>query len=520
MHTALCYIPRGTCEPTESLSAPRREVNTAKAMAARVAKAVQSNDADMDSDVDLDEVLADDLDKLAAFPSNEDDPHLRGASNADALYDEEELDDLKIRPSDALILACRADDASTLEMHVVEDFDEEDEEIVKDKGPKACAPNSYIRHDLVLPAAPLCAEYTQMNVEVDGRTATCKFVAVGMYGYTGIDIWDVEQMDSVVPALTLGGPVLDEEDVDEDEVSEEQNRARTKGDKKRKSRRRERMRIREGSHDGPVMCLAWHPSQQHYIASGSADNTVKVWDSQTGYCMTVLTHHKDKVQSIRWHPDDDAILATGSFDKTVAIVNVQTSKVVAFYTADADIESLFWLDSASILVSTESGMLYVLKHSSKGLVSIGEVKAHEGEVSACACSPYIPGMVVTGSTNAEVKVWDFRTRAKPTLVEEWKSSAGAVFSIAIEPLGPNREVGSPFMCAWSGAKGTLVVRDLALSSRKVRTVWDEYLTDRQKKLIAACTTYFQNVGASVPTVTPEAVDVNSESSSSGLSDMD
>lgn len=34
----------------------------------------------------------------------------------------------------------------------------------------------------------------------------------------------------------------------------------------------------ELTHTDAIMCLSLNPHQQEYLASGSADNTVKIWD--------------------------------------------------------------------------------------------------------------------------------------------------------------------------------------------------------------------------------------------------
>ena len=53
------------------------------------------------------------------------------------------------------------------------------------------------------------------------------------------------------------------------------------------------------------------------LSSGSADNTVKIWDVTTQACQHTFTHHTDKVQSVVWHYEEAWLLASGSFDKTV-----------------------------------------------------------------------------------------------------------------------------------------------------------------------------------------------------------
>jgi periodic tryptophan protein 1 len=51
------------------------------------------------------------------------------------------------------------------------------------------------------------------------------------------------------------------------------------------------------------MSLSLNPFQSEYLASGSADQTVKIWDLEELACKgNFTTLHKNKVQLVRWSP--------------------------------------------------------------------------------------------------------------------------------------------------------------------------------------------------------------------------
>ena len=68
---------------------------------------------------------------------------------------------------------------------------------------------------------------------------------------------------------------------------------------------------------GAVYSVAWSPDIAR-LASGSLDGTIKIWDPATGACVSTLKGHGNTVLSVAWSPDI-ARLASGSRDKTIKI---------------------------------------------------------------------------------------------------------------------------------------------------------------------------------------------------------
>ena len=57
-----------------------------------------------------------------------------------------------------------------------------------------------------------------------------------------------------------------------------------------------------------------------WIASASADATIKVWDAATGYHVHTMQGHLAGISTIAWSPDSNTI-ASGSDDKTIRLWN-------------------------------------------------------------------------------------------------------------------------------------------------------------------------------------------------------
>jgi len=63
------------------------------------------------------------------------------------------------------------------------------------------------------------------------------------------------------------------------------------------------------------------------LASGSFDNTIKLWDVSTGRLLKTLSGHSDSVRSVSFSPDGET-LASGSFDNTIKLWDVSTGKLL------------------------------------------------------------------------------------------------------------------------------------------------------------------------------------------------
>ena len=63
------------------------------------------------------------------------------------------------------------------------------------------------------------------------------------------------------------------------------------------------------------------------MPSGSADNTIKLWDVETGQEIRTLKGHDGVVYSVNFSPDGKT-LVSGSWDKTIKLWNVETGQEI------------------------------------------------------------------------------------------------------------------------------------------------------------------------------------------------
>lgn len=76
-----------------------------------------------------------------------------------------------------------------------------------------------------------------------------------------------------------------------------------------------------GGHTGAINCLSFNPANENFLATGSADRTIVLWDLRH---MSVPLHsmangHADNINSISWSPHFETVLASVSSDRRVMI---------------------------------------------------------------------------------------------------------------------------------------------------------------------------------------------------------
>jgi serine/threonine protein kinase len=82
-------------------------------------------------------------------------------------------------------------------------------------------------------------------------------------------------------------------------------------------------------HSKGVYAVAWSPSGTR-IASGGDDNTVHVWDADTGTHYLTYVGHTARVYSVTWSPDGTYIASAGA-DETVHVWNAVTGNNLLTY---------------------------------------------------------------------------------------------------------------------------------------------------------------------------------------------
>ncbi|MEW6498129.1 MAG: hypothetical protein AB1589_37355, partial [Cyanobacteriota bacterium] len=113
-------------------------------------------------------------------------------------------------------------------------------------------------------------------------------------------------------------------------------------------------------HSDRVRAVAVTADGQRAI-SGSFDNTVKVWNLETGEEFLSFNGHSDSVRAVAVTADGKWAIS-GSFDNTVKVWNLETGEVIASFTGDGSIYCCAVApDGVTIVAGEASGRVHFLR---------------------------------------------------------------------------------------------------------------------------------------------------------------
>jgi WD40 repeat protein len=161
-----------------------------------------------------------------------------------------------------------------------------------------------------------------------------------------------------------------------------------------------------GGHANSVNAVSFSPDGK-LLGSGSADNTVKLWDTTTGKEIKTLTGHTNAVFAVSFSPNGK-LLASGSFDQTVKLWDITTGKEIKIFTGHTDnVVGVSFSPNGKLLASAGADKIVKLWDISTGK----EIKTFTGHTSSVLSASFSPDgkLLASASLDKTVKLWDTTT---------------------------------------------------------------------------------------------------------------
>ena len=173
-------------------------------------------------------------------------------------------------------------------------------------------------------------------------------------------------------------------------------------------------------HSREVASLSWNVVDRHLVASGSWDDTVRIWDAAAPAPLAAFTGHSYCVYSVAWCPRHAAVLASASGDASVKIWDARrppgAPPTLSLAAAPHEILSVDWCKYADTLLATGSVdrviRLWDVRNPSREVTAL---HGHTYAVRRVAFSPHAETVLLSASYDMTVRAWDAGAPGDPAL---------------------------------------------------------------------------------------------------------
>jgi WD40 repeat protein len=166
------------------------------------------------------------------------------------------------------------------------------------------------------------------------------------------------------------------------------------------------------------------------LASGSSDNTIKIWHLDTGKLLHTLTSHTKWVRCLAFSPDSQT-LVSGSDDSTLMIWQVSTGKLLkTLKVHSTPVFSVIISPDGQTILSGGTDSTIKISHIEMGQL-LQVLKGHSGLVYSLAICPK-QQIFVSGGADNTIKLWNLKSNK---LLQTLNGHSGWVMCVAISPDG-------------------------------------------------------------------------------------
>ena len=195
-----------------------------------------------------------------------------------------------------------------------------------------------------------------------------------------------------------------------------------------------------GNHTGWVNIVVFSPSDRKHVASGSYDSTICIWDvNRRELAVGPLIGHTFSVLSVAYSPDGTR-LVSGSTDNTVRIWNSETGHLLSTLNGHSNpVLSVAYSLDGSRIVSGSGDNTILVWDAQSGQIVCGPITGHHDCVKSVCFSPD-GKQILSGSYDSTARVWDAIT-GNP-LFPPFSGHTNWITSVCFFPNGRHFATGS------------------------------------------------------------------------------
>jgi COMPASS component SWD3 len=205
-------------------------------------------------------------------------------------------------------------------------------------------------------------------------------------------------------------------------------------------------------HEGFVFTVSFHPNAM-FLASGSFDETIRIWDLRTGICIRIIPAHSDPVTSIQFNSHGNHLVSS-SYDGLIRVWEVATGDCLKTLIDDHNppVSSVSFSPNGQYILASSLDNKIRLWDQAKARC-VRTLEGHQNEQFCIFSNWFLKSSdicwILSGSEDGSVCVWDLQTGAlieklshtqkskfwhqSPVIATACNSSTGLLASASIEP---------------------------------------------------------------------------------------
>ncbi len=209
-------------------------------------------------------------------------------------------------------------------------------------------------------------------------------------------------------------------------------------------------------HNATVNQIQYSPDGK-ILASASADNTIKLWQIETGRLITTLSGHTSSVNSIVFS-QDQKLLISGGEDKSIKIWDVKNYSLLSTITAHNDGIKTITISPNNKYIAS-AGYDQTIKIWNLKREPLASIKAHNLAITVLQFTPDSKSLV-SGSWDNIIKVWQIQSSGEinPNPLKILSAHQAGITSLVLSRDGKllASASGDRTIKLWNNQDGTLL----------------------------------------------------------------